>query len=368
MRISKTGRLTVLSLAVLALVPSAFAATAGAAGTKPVTAGPPTVSTGSVTHVSGTKADLNGNVNPRTLATTYYFQYGATAAFGAQTTTASVAAGTVPVRVSQPVTGLVAGYHYRLIATNADGTTVGKERIYTVKPTTKVKTKHKKLEFTLPKSFQPIPLGAPFSISGTLTGTGNAGRSIVLQASPYPYRAFVNVGAPILTSATGAFYFHIPSLSVNTRYRVATTGTGIVYSRTVSAQVEARVTLKVRASGRKGLYRLYGTVSPAAVGAHVFFELEKSAPKVLKPEKTGKSEKQSERAEEKGPSFSPKFNTVVKRGTKSLSRFSFVVTIRDTGRYRALVDIPSGPVISGHSSTILLHAAPAKKTKAKSKG
>src|SRR5271165_4038493 len=48
-------------------------------------AGPPIVKTGGVGHVSGTSAPLEGTVDPRTYATTYFFEYGPTTASLKQT-------------------------------------------------------------------------------------------------------------------------------------------------------------------------------------------------------------------------------------------------------------------------------------------
>ena len=70
-----------------------------------------------------------GHINPRTLATTYYFQYGPTATYGSQTPTLPPA-GDDTVKVCQPVTGLLPGYHYRLVATNAEGKRRGHDRIF----------------------------------------------------------------------------------------------------------------------------------------------------------------------------------------------------------------------------------------------
>ena len=363
-----------------ALAPRATLAStsAPAASIKP---GAPRVSTGGVSDVKGTSAALDGSVDPRNLATTYYFQYGATAAYGSQTAAASLAAGSVAVRVSQTVSGLQAGDHYRLVATNSEGTVDGSDRTFSP-PTIKVKPV--KNEFVLPKTYTATPYGAAFSLSGALTGTGNAGRAIVLQATPYPYRApFATISAPIATTAAGRFTFRVDKLSINTKFRVATVGSPLLYSSVVPAQVAALVTLHARSS-RTGLARLYGTVTPAAVGARVFFQLEETAnseqtaksenpAKLEKPtklEKAGKekSEAAEERAEERAeaPKFSTKFSTVVKRGSKAVSRFSLVVSVRDAGRYRAFVAIPTGPVASGHSTSVQLAAAPKKKqTKSK---
>ena len=224
----------------------------------------------------------------------------------------------------------------------------------------------------LPKTFAPTPLGGTFALSGALTGTGNANRAIVLQASPYPYTApFADIGASIVTNATGRFSFRVAHLSASTKFRVGTVGPPLLYSPIVPARVAVFVTLKARSGGHTGLARLYGTVTPAEVGAHVFFQLEKPA----KTEKTAKSEKpaklekpgkgKSEKSEEReeAPTFSTKFSTIVKRGTRTISRFSAVVSIRDAGRYRAFVEIRPGLLVSGHSTSILLRAAPKGKKK-----
>ena len=84
MRTSTIGRRLVLGAAVLAGCTATPADPAlGAAGI-----GAPIVATGGVAHVRGTSAVLNGTVDPHGAATTYYFQYGPTIAYGKQTTPA----------------------------------------------------------------------------------------------------------------------------------------------------------------------------------------------------------------------------------------------------------------------------------------
>jgi len=342
------------------------------AATSPNTApGPPRVSTGGVTHVSGTSATLQGSINPRTLTTTYYFQYGPTTTYGQQTPTATLTGGTTLVKVSQVVTGLLPGYHYRLVASNSEGKRLGHDRTFSTQSS-------KKTAFELPKTYKATPLGGTFLLSGTLTGTGGANRQIVLQATPYPYTtAYTDVGVPIVTTPTGHFTFVVAHLTTSTKFRIETVGTKPIYSLIVPAQASVRVALKVRTSPiSKGLVRLYGTVTPAEVGAHVYFELEKApkseegpqtSEKPARLENPAKDKGKSEREEEKGPTFLTKFSTVVKPGTKSLSRFSAIVSIRTSGHYRAFVDVRPGPLVSGHSSTVLLHAAPSDGKKKKKK-
>jgi hypothetical protein len=347
----------------LTLAPGSSLAASGRVGSRA-----PSVVTGPA-HAAGASVTLTGTVNTHDQPTTYEFQYGPGSATGGQpasyashTTPAMLPAGTATEKVSQVVAGMPQGDHYRLVAfstADPEALRTGKDRIYTLA------AKRTKSVFKLPSSFEPTPVNDPFVLSGTLTGTGNAAREVVLQASPYPYTAaFSDVGAPILTSATGAFSFRVARLTASTRFRVATVSAPLLFSDTLTQLAVERVTLNVRRSKRiQGLVRLYGTAGPAAVGAHVFIQLEQQAKprptKTEKPEKTPRSGEQ-----ERPPKFQTKFETVLKPAGKSLSRFSVVVSVRTSGDYRAFVALPAGPLASGPSETVHLHAAPKeKKTK-----
>jgi hypothetical protein len=327
-------------LPALALLASLSLASPAAQAKTKGEGGKPVAVTGGVAHVRGTSADLDGTVVPGTQTTSYFFKYGPTAAYGSQTTPGSLPPGATRVKVGQAVTGLLPGYHYRIFATSLAGTAEGKDRVFTPKTL--------KSRFTLVKPTAPNVFGSPFLISGTLTGTGNANRKIVLQASPYPYlTSFSSFGLPIATGPTGAFVFHVTGLTSSTQFRVATLDPRPSYSPVVSEQIAVRVTLKVRTSSRKGLVRLYGTVSPAEVGARVLFQLRKP----VRP--GGKSERTTK--------FSTQFSSVVKRGTRTTARFSAIVEARHSGRYRAYVEVKKGPIVSGSSSTVVLSAAPSSK-------
>lgn len=64
------------------------------------------------------------------METKYYFEYGITTAYGSKTAETSVGSGGEFVAVSAPLAGLAPGtsYHYRLVATNSRGTTIGKDK------------------------------------------------------------------------------------------------------------------------------------------------------------------------------------------------------------------------------------------------
>ena len=92
------------------------------------------VGTGGATSTDGETATLTGAVNPRGLATQYWFEWGASAEYG-QSAPASPASlsGTGYSPVSLEIVGLKPGqtYHYRLVATNSGGTTYGQDRVVT---------------------------------------------------------------------------------------------------------------------------------------------------------------------------------------------------------------------------------------------
>jgi hypothetical protein len=81
----------------------------------------------SVRDVGLTEARLNGEVRPVGVETKYYFEYGTTTAYGSRTAEVNAGPDSEFVEVSAPITGLELGttYHYRLVATNSRGTTVG---------------------------------------------------------------------------------------------------------------------------------------------------------------------------------------------------------------------------------------------------
>jgi phosphodiesterase/alkaline phosphatase D-like protein len=115
------------------LVPAAAVSIALTAAAIAVAASSPTVTTGTHSHVTDTSAVLHGSVNPNGSATTYVFEWGLTTAYGVDSVAHSAGHGTKAVAVTADATGLIPGtaYHYRLVATNAAGTTVGADRTFT---------------------------------------------------------------------------------------------------------------------------------------------------------------------------------------------------------------------------------------------
>ena len=103
-------------LVILTLLAAALPAAASAQ--TPVE--PPVAVTGAADSLTETTANLNGSVDPNGTATTYHFEYGTSAGYGLVTPEADAGAGTDPVAVQAPITGLTRNttYHYRLVATN----------------------------------------------------------------------------------------------------------------------------------------------------------------------------------------------------------------------------------------------------------
>jgi subtilisin family serine protease len=95
----------------------------------------PTVTTGSAIAVDRTKATVQGSLNPNLLSTTYQFEYGTTTSYGmtAPIPAKSAGSGQQSVSVNQALEGLIPGqlYHYRLAATNSEGTSYGKDQTFT---------------------------------------------------------------------------------------------------------------------------------------------------------------------------------------------------------------------------------------------
>ena len=92
----------------------------------------PAVSTQPATAISNTRATLNATINPAGQRTTYAFQYGQTTGYGAQTAFHSAGSGTVAVKVKATLGGLIPGtvYHFRIVAGNASGLSVGRDRAF----------------------------------------------------------------------------------------------------------------------------------------------------------------------------------------------------------------------------------------------
>jgi hypothetical protein len=239
-----------------------------------VGAGKAAVSTGGVAKLTQSSVSLLGKVNPSGASTTYFFQYGTTVLYGAQTAPAAAGGGTKAINVVADVGGLAPAtrYHYRLVAQNRFGITRGGDRTF--------KTKPQPLGLTLAAIPNPVPVGKPTVLAGILTGTGNASRQVVLQSNPFPYvQGFVNTTNIQLTGPQGQFAFTLLAVPLNTQYRVLIPTKPEIASPIVSVGVAVKVGTSVTDTRvRRGQrVRFTGTIKPGKGGERI--AIQKLKPK-----------------------------------------------------------------------------------------
>jgi len=214
-------------------------------------------------NVTAVSATLRGRVNPHGLATTYFFQYGPTVAYGAQTPAAGAGSGAAAVNVSAAVAALVPNttYHLRLVAQNASGTATTADRTF--------RTPAARLAVTLGASPNPTAFGGPTTLVGAVTGTGNAGRPVQIQQRPFPFvGAFANVGNALVTDSAGRFSMAILSLGITTQFRARVTDRAGVVSPVLVVGARASVGTRVTSTHvrRGGRVHFSGTVRPSEPG------------------------------------------------------------------------------------------------------
>ena len=106
----------------IGVVLASFAGSAWASG-----GDKPEIKSTTVGSVTATGAVLYASVKPRDLETTYVFEYGKTEQYGSATPATSAGSGRAAVGVQAQLTGLArhTTYHFRLVATNGQGTVPG---------------------------------------------------------------------------------------------------------------------------------------------------------------------------------------------------------------------------------------------------
>ena len=94
--------------------------------------GPPVAITNPANYIASFSARLNGSVDPHGLTTTVYFQYGTTTSYGLTTAIQSKTGNTYQNEGAN-IGGLTASttYHFRIVATNSNGTRYGSDRTFT---------------------------------------------------------------------------------------------------------------------------------------------------------------------------------------------------------------------------------------------
>jgi hypothetical protein len=186
----------------------------------------PPATTGSATNVSQTTATLNGTVDAQGIDTTYYFEYGTSTSYGVKTTEQHTSGGAASV--SADLGGLTTDttYHYRVVASNTNGTTTGADR-------------------TFHTAQAPGPPGATTDPARNVTATGARLRARVDpngRATTYHFEYGTTTGYGKQTAETSAgsgqnatsVSAAISGLMPNTRYHyrvVATNAAGVARGR-----------------------------------------------------------------------------------------------------------------------------------------
>jgi hypothetical protein len=160
-------------------------------GPEIIVTGPPSVGSVYATDVTSNSATLNGEVNPNTFDTSYFFEYGRQDCAVGPCQTVPLGGGNIGsghqlVQVAQDILGLEPGtlYHYRLVAQNDEGTTEGKDLT--------LMTQSSGLDFILTDSRVWEMVSPPKKYAGALEGT----RTGLIQASADGNGlAYVSLGA-----------------------------------------------------------------------------------------------------------------------------------------------------------------------------
>ncbi|HWC28417.1 MAG TPA: hypothetical protein VG474_17635 [Solirubrobacteraceae bacterium] len=285
----------------------------------------PGVSTGAVADRTSQSATLLGRVDPNGAQTTYFFQYGTTRLYGAATPPGVMRGSVGAMNVTAQVGALApfTTYHYRLVARNRNGTVLGADRTF--------KTLRQPLGLALAATPNPVPFGRPAVLAGTLTGTGNANRRVMLQSNPFPYtQGFQPTANVQLTNALGQFAFPLLSVPLNTQYRVVIPDRPQVASPIVSVGVAVRVgTNTSRTRVRTGrVVRFFGTVRPARPGAQFAVQRLRRG------------------------SWVTLTGGITHGSARGVSRYAKRVRIRRGGRYRVFVAIVDGNYVSSAGRTV----------------
>jgi hypothetical protein len=290
-----------------------------------VMAGPawaaPAASTGGASAITANSAKLAGTVDPNSSSTSYYFEYGTTTRYGSRTPDGNAGNGAIGRRVTADVAGLTPNtvYHYRVVASSASGVTSGRDRTF--------RTKRQPLGLNISANPNPVVFGSPTTITGTLTGTGNAGQQVVLQQRSFPFTSgFTNVGNPLVTDANGNFAFPLLTVPNTTQYRVVKTAGPNVVSPVLTLGVAVSVKTNVSATRvtRGRSVRFSGTIRPARAGAQ--WAIQKAT-------RDGR--------------WVTVAGSITRGGSSSFSGFSRKVRIPRGGRYRVFVLIIDGNLTSG---------------------
>ncbi|HEX4718799.1 MAG TPA: hypothetical protein VH300_09745 [Thermoleophilaceae bacterium] len=96
----------------------------------------PTVANALTFNIGRTRADVQADINPNGLLTTFYFDYGLDTSYGSSTLPLPAGLGSLPATLLDSFPDLTPGttYHFRVVATNLTGTSFGDDATFTTEP------------------------------------------------------------------------------------------------------------------------------------------------------------------------------------------------------------------------------------------
>jgi hypothetical protein len=210
-----------LEMLVPAALLSAMILLAGVAAVA-IAASSPATTTGTHSRVTDTSAVLHGTINPNGSATTYYFEWGLTTAYGVVSVEHSAGHGTKPVSVDTTANQLIPGtvYHYRLVAGNGSGSSTGADRTFKTAGnpppgvSTGPATQVSKNGATLTAVVSPNKQATTYFFQyGTTTAYGSQTVEATVPAGTVPVAVIAGVGG---LEARTIFHYRIVALHGNT--------------------------------------------------------------------------------------------------------------------------------------------------------
>ena len=236
-------------------------------------AGAPTATTGAASALTGNTATISGTVFPNKESTSYYFEWGTTTAYGTKTPTGTEQ-GNADKTVAADLTGLAPNttYHFRLVATNASGTSTGADASFTTTAGGPAPPPAVTIAATPPK----VTFGNRVTIAGQVTGQPAVG--VELQHRPFPFTgAFQTLVEGTTDAAANYSFFAVPT--VNTQYHVRAKASPPVESADITVLVRPRVGLRLsdRTPAQGQRVRFRGSVLPAHDGSNVLIQRKTSA-------------------------------------------------------------------------------------------
>ncbi len=214
---------------------------------------------------------VSGSLSPRGMTTTYRWEYGTTTAYGSLTAPIAVASPRGDQEVGATLTGLTpdTDYHYRLVATNAFGATLGADRTaHTAAPAAPLAT----------TSVAETVGSAQARLAGRVAPNGTASTAWFEWGTT---TAYGNVTPDQSVGALGesAFAAEIAGLAATTEYHyrsVAENAYGLTFGTdrtftTISATLPVATTGTATAIGTTGM-TVYGDVTPGGLATTYQFE------------------------------------------------------------------------------------------------